>query len=147
VSAAPAIALTVIVGCLIGLQAPVNSRLGNAVGNLPAAAISFFIGTTVLVLLASVVGGGWSRVGEVRHVGWTYLTGGLLGAAYVATALVTVRALGAGGVTAATIAGQLIAALVVDQFGLLGVEQRGITPLRLAGVLLLAAGTALVVKG
>lgn len=146
-SAPIAIVVTVIVGCLIGLQAPVNSRLGNAVGNLPAAAISFLIGTTVLVVLASVVGSGWSRVGEVRNVGWTYLTGGLLGAAYVGTALVTVRALGAGGVTAATIAGQLVAALIVDQFGLLGVEQRGITPLRLAGALLLAAGTALVVKG
>lgn len=146
-SAAVALVVAIVVGGLIALQAPVNSGLGRAVGDLPAAAVSFLIGTVVLVLLASVVGGGWSRVGEVRHVGWTYLAGGLLGAAYVGTSLVTVRALGVGGVTAATIAGQLAAALVVDQFGLLGVEQRGITPLRLAGALLLAAGTALVVKG
>jgi bacterial/archaeal transporter family-2 protein len=146
VSGGLAIVVTVVVGGLIALQAPVNARLADAVGKLPAAAVSFAIGTVVLVALASVVEG-WGRVGGVRDVGPGYLTGGLLGAAYVATALVTVRSLGAGGVTAATIAGQLAAALVVDQFGLLGVEQRGITPLRLAGVLLLALGTALVVEG
>ena len=38
---------------------------------------------------------------------WYYLIGGLLGAAYVTTVLLTVRTLGAGGVTAATVAGQL----------------------------------------
>lgn len=141
-----AVALTVIVGGAIALQAPVNSRLGHAVGSLPAAAISFLIGTAVLLVLASVVEG-WGRVGEVRHVGPGYLLGGVLGAAYVATALITVRTLGASGAVAATIAGQLLVALVVDQYGLLGVAQRSITPLRVGGVLLLAAGTLLVVRG
>lgn len=140
-----AAAVTVLVGCFIALQAPVNSRLGQAVGTLPAAAISFTIGSLVLVALATALEG-WGRVGEARHVGWVYLTGGVLGAAYVATALVTVRSLGAGGATAATIAGQLTAALIVDQFGLLGVAQRAITPLRLLGAVLLAVGTALVVR-
>jgi transporter family-2 protein len=38
-----------------------------------------------------------------------------------------VRSLGAGGLTAATIAGQLTAAVVVDQLGILGVEKQVIT--------------------
>jgi bacterial/archaeal transporter family-2 protein len=79
-------------------------------------------------------------------VPWYYLIGGLLGAAYVTCVLVTVRTLGAGGVTAATIAGQLTMALVVDHLGILGVEQKPITFGRAAGVALLAAGTFLIVR-
>src|SRR5204863_4828236 len=100
----------------------------------------------ILIVLALAVGGGFGRLGEVRHLQWYYLTGGVLGAAYVTSVLVTVRTLGAGGVTAATIAGQLTAAVVVDQLGILGLEKNVVTAPRLAGIVLLAAGTFLVVK-
>ena len=56
------------------------------------------------------------------------------------------RTLGAGGVTAATIAGQLTLSVVVDQFGLLGVEKQSVTSRELAGIALLAAGVFLVVR-
>src|SRR5256885_12888202 len=141
-----AVGLTAVVGGMIALQAPINSMLGRRIGSLPAASVSFFIGTVLLVLLALVFGGGFGRIGEARHVSWYYLTGGLLGAAYVTTVLVTVRTLGAGGVTAATIAGQLTMAVVVDQLGILGVAKHPITALRMLGVALLAAGTFLIVR-
>jgi bacterial/archaeal transporter family-2 protein len=141
-----AVALTAFVGGLIALQAPINSTLGKRIGTLPAASVSFAIGTVVLVVLALVFGGGFGKIGEARHLSWVYLTGGVLGAAYVTSVLVTVRTLGAGGVVAATIAGQLTAAVIVDQLGILGVEKQVITAPRIAGVLLLAAGTFLVVR-
>ena len=71
---------------------------------------------------------------------WYYLTGGVLGAVYVTTVLVTVRSLGAGPVVAATIAGQLTASVIIDQFGLLGVTKDPITFAKIVGVLLLARG-------
>jgi transporter family-2 protein len=141
-----AVALTAFVGGLIALQAPINSTLGKRIGTLPAASVSFAIGTAALVVLALVFGGGFGRLGEARHLSWVYLTGGLLGAAYVTSVLVTVRSLGAGGVVAATIAGQLTAAVIVDQLGILGVEKQVITAPRIAGIALLAAGTFLVVR-
>jgi transporter family-2 protein len=141
-----AVTLTAFVGGLIALQAPINSTLGKRIGTLPAASVSFAIGTVVLVVLALIFGGGFGKLGEARHLSWVYLTGGVLGAAYVTSVLVTVRTLGAGGVVAATIAGQLTAAVIVDQLGILGVEKQVITAPRIAGVLLLAAGTFLVVR-
>ena len=141
-----AVILTACVGGLIALQAPINSVLGKSVGTWQAAAVSFTIGTIVLVGIATAAGGGWGDLGQARHLSWYYLTGGLLGAAYVTTVLVTVRSLGAGGVTAATIAGQLTMSLVVDQLGILGVDRHAITWHRVLGVLLLAAGTFLVVR-
>lgn len=141
-----AVLLTVAVGGLIALQAPINSILGRSVGTFQAATVSFAIGTIALALIAATFGGGFGDLGEVRNVGLVYLTGGLLGAAYVTSVLVTVRTLGAGGVTAATIAGQLAISLVVDQLGILGTEQKSIGPAQVLGVGLLAAGVFLVVR-
>ena len=141
-----AVTLTAVVGGCIALQAPINSQLGKAVGTFQAAFVSFAIGTALLLGIAALAKGSLGQVGEARHVAWYYLTGGLLGAAYVTTVLVTVRTLGAGGVVAATIAGQLTMSVVVDHFGWLGVERQPITAARVVGIVLLAAGVALVVR-
>ena len=142
-----AIPLTAIVGSLIALQAPINSHLGRSVGSFQAAFLSFLIGTLALALIAALARGGLGTVGEAKSVTWYYLLGGVLGAAYVTTVLVTVRELGAGGVTAATIAGQLTMSVVVDHYGWLGVVRDPVDLGKVAGILLLAAGTFLIVRG
>ena len=136
---------TAVVGGLIALQAPINSGLGKATGTFPAAAISFTVGTLVLVGIVFVSGDA-GRVSGVADVRFQYLIGGLLGAAYVTTVLITVRTLGAGGVTAATVAGQLTTAVAIDRLGILGLEGKPITLARLLGVLLLFVGTVLVIR-
>jgi len=141
-----AVVLTAIGGGLVALQAPINSMLGRSVGTFQAAFVSFSIGTLVLALIATLAKGGLGQVGEARHLSWYYLTGGLLGAAYVTTILVTVRTLGAGGAVAATIAGQLTISVLVDHYGWLGVNRDPVDALKLAGVALLAVGTYLVVR-
>ncbi len=141
-----AISLTAVVGGLIALQAPINSLLGRQVGTFQAAFLSFAIGTLALALIAGLARGGFGQLADVRGAPWHYLLGGLLGAAYVTSVLLTVRELGAGGVTAATIAGQLTMSVLVDRAGVLGLEQRGLTAQRLTGLALLAAGTFLIVR-
>ena len=141
-----AVLLTAFTGGLVALQAPINSVLGKAVGTWQAAFLSFAIGTAALACIAAVATGGLGQIAEAKHVTWYYLTGGLLGAAYVTSILVTVRSLGAGGVVAATIAGQLAVSVVVDHFGLLGVAKQPVTLARVLGVALLALGTYLVVR-
>jgi transporter family-2 protein len=141
-----AVLLTAFTGGLVALQAPINSVLGRSIGTWQAAFVSFAIGTVALAIIASLATGGLSQVGGVRDVSLVYLTGGLLGAAYVTSILVTVRTLGAGGVVAATIAGQLAVSVVVDHFGLIGVAKQPITFARVAGVALLGLGTYLVVR-
>ena len=137
---------TAFAGGLIALQAPINSHLGKSIGSLPAASVSFTIGTIALVGITLVAGGGFGDLGEARHLSWYYLTGGVLGAVYVTTALIAVRELGAGGVTAATIAGQLTLSVVLDRLGVLGLDERDLSWERVLGVALLAAGTFLVVR-
>ena len=141
-----AVLLTAFTGGLVALQAPINSHLGRSIGTWQAAFLSFAIGTVALAMIAALATGGLGQLSEVRHVSWYYLTGGLLGAAYVTSILVTVRTLGAGGVVAATIAGQLALSVVVDHFGLIGVTRQPITLTKVLGVVLLGFGTYLVVR-
>jgi bacterial/archaeal transporter family-2 protein len=142
-----AVLATAFAGGLVAMQAPINANLGKSIGNLPAASVSFAIGLVALVGITLIAGGGFGRLGEAGNLSWYYLTGGLLGAVYVTTVLISVRTLGAGGVTAATIAGQLALSVVLDRLGVLGLEKQGLSASRLVGVGLLAAGTFLVVRG
>jgi transporter family-2 protein len=133
------------VGGLIALQPAINAGLGRATGNIAAALVSFAVGTLLLAAIV-VLSGQASGLDATLDVPWYYLLGGILGAAYVFTALVVVSSIGAGGVAAATITGQLVASVVLDRLGVLGLEPTPITPERVVGVVLLLAGTYLVIR-
>jgi bacterial/archaeal transporter family-2 protein len=140
-----AVLIMAVVGGGIALQAPINAGLGRATGTWAAATVSFAVGTLLLAAIVALSGraGG---IGEAVHVEWYYLLGGVLGAAYVFSALVLVKEIGAGGVAAATVTGQLVASVVLDRIGFLGLEEEPITAVRVLGVVLLLLGTYLVVR-
>lgn len=140
-----AVVLTAAAGGLIAAQAPINAGLGRSTGSLPAALVSFSIGTLALaaiVILSGKAGG----LSSTFDVSWYYLLGGFLGALYVTNALIAVTAIGAGGVAAATVFGQLTTSVVIDRLGLFGLDQVPLSPERIVGVVLLLVGTVLVVR-
>jgi transporter family-2 protein len=146
VSKEVAVTAMVVAGGLIAIQAPINAALARTTGTFGAATLNFVVGLVVLLGLTMVVAGGFSAGESDEPMRWYYLAGGVLGAAYVLTSLVMVKHLGAGGVTAATIAGQLALSLVMDKIGVLGLEERPLSLPRVLGVALLAAGVFLVVR-
>jgi transporter family-2 protein len=134
------------IGGVLAAQAPLNSDLGRTVGGVQASVVALGISFAALLVLALLAGGfsGIGRLGEAPlHVA---VGGGLIGALYVGSIVWTVRALGAGGLTAATIAGQLALAVVIDHFGWLGVARSPITAAKVFGIALLALGTWFVVR-
>jgi bacterial/archaeal transporter family-2 protein len=141
-----AVAVAAVVGGLVATQAPLNSQLGRVVGGLNASVVALCVSFVALLILASLTDG----LGGIRKIGdaplHVAIGGGLAGALYVGSIVFTVRALGAGGLTALTIAGQLGVAMVIDHFGWLGVERSPITAAKIAGVVLLAVGTWLVIR-
>jgi bacterial/archaeal transporter family-2 protein len=140
-----AVLLTAVVGGILALQAPINAGLGRVTGSIAAALVSFTVGTLALIVVVGISGeaGGLTSTFDVR---WYYLVGGLLGAIYVTTALITVKSIGAGGVAAATVTGQLTAAVLIDRFGWFGLDQTSLSATRILGVAMLLAGTYLVVR-
>src|SRR6201985_871953 len=131
-----AVILTAFVGGLVALQAPLHSGRGRQTGTLPAGRVFFTLGTLILLVIVIASGdtGGLRSTFDVR---WYYLVGGLLGAAYVTVALISVRTIGAGGVAAATITGQLTTAVVIDRLGIFGLEQVPLSLTRVLGIALL----------
>jgi transporter family-2 protein len=141
-----AVALAAAIGGLVAAQAPLNSQLGRTVGGLQASVIALAVSFVALLTLAALTDGlgGIRRIGDAPlHVA---IGGGLVGALYVGSIVFTVRALGAGGLTAVTIAGQLGLAIVIDHYGWLGVERSPVTVAKVAGVILLALGTWFVIR-
>jgi transporter family-2 protein len=134
------------IGGVLAAQAPVNSTLARTVGGMQASVVALGISFAALAALCAVSGGfaGLARLGDAPlHVA---VGGGLIGARYVGSIVWTVRALGAGGLTAATIAGQLALAVVIDHYGWLGVARSPITASKVLGIALLALGTWFVVR-
>jgi bacterial/archaeal transporter family-2 protein len=147
VSKEVAVLATVAAGGVVAAQAPANNVLSKHLGNFGAATVSFLVGTACVLLVTFVFAGGISVEPGSEAPAWYYwLLGGLGGVTIVVTTLITVRELGAGGVTAATIAGQLALSVVLDRLGVLGLEERAITWDKVLGIALLAAGTALIVR-
>ena len=141
-----AVGVAAVIGGVVAAQAPLNSQLGRTVGGLQASVVALAVSFLALLVLAALTDGlgGIRRIGEAPlHVA---IGGGLVGALYVGSIVFTVRALGAGGLTALTIAGQLGLAMVIDHFGWLGVERSPITVAKVSGVILLAVGTWLVIR-
>ena len=141
-----AVAVAAVIGGVLAAQAPLNSQLGRSVGGLQASVVALGVSFAAVLALAALTGGvgGLRRIGEAPlHVAFG---GGLIGALYVGSIVWTVRALGAGGLTAVTIAGQLGLAIVIDHYGWLGVERSPVNAGKLAGVALLALGTWLVIR-
>jgi len=146
VSRGLAVLVGVLAGCLVGMQAPINSRLGRSVGTVQAATFSFLIGTAVLLAIAAFWQGGLGELAQIGRAPWWALVGGLLGAVYVTVALIAVRTLGASGLTAVVITGQLAISVAIDRFGLFGISRSPIGTERILGLVLLVAGVVLVVR-
>lgn len=141
-----AVLATVAAGGIVAAQAPVNNVLSKKVGTFGAVSVNFLVGTALVLVITFAFAGGVQDEGGASPAWYYWLFGGLAGVAIVLTTLLTVRELGAGGVTAATIAGQLTLSVVLDRLGVLGLEERAITWDKLLGIALLAAGTVLVVR-
>jgi len=146
VSRGLAVLLAVAAGGFVGMQAPINARLGRQIGSLQAATVSFLVGTFALLLIAGISSGGLSSIAHAGRAPWWALIGGLLGAFFVVVALLTVRTLGASGLTAIVVAGQLTVAVAIDRFGLFGIAKQHIATPRAIGLVLLLVGVVLVVR-
>jgi bacterial/archaeal transporter family-2 protein len=136
--------LALAAGGVLPVQAGINARLAGFVGGpIRASMISFAVGTVLLFLLALLATRGVVASGRLGSVPWWGWLGGAVGAGYVASTVAAAPRLGALNLFAAVIFGQLLCSVLLDHFGVL-YREHGLSAGRLAGVVLLGAGVALV---
>ena len=136
--------LALLIGAGVGLQALVNARLNHYAENFWwAAVISFAVGTAGLLLLTIAQGQPLPARAALAQAPWWAWTGGLLGAAYIATIIVLVPRMSPAMLFGAIIFGQMLALVVAEHFGAMGVTRHPMTIGRAAGVALIVVGAGL----
>jgi transporter family-2 protein len=138
--------LGVFAGAIVATQAPVNAALARDLGMpIAAAAVSFAIGAAALTLLATLVAPmqgislNWRAPAP-----WLFVMGGLLGATFVTCNIILAPKLGAAALMAFMVAGQLLAGLLLDRIGFLGLAVREISLGRVTGAAMLLCGALLI---
>lgn len=141
-------ALAIIAGVMLSTQAGINAQLRTAVGDpVMAALVSFLVGTAALLIYVLIFNkenaGLMDSLKDMSLYKWT---GGLIGALYVTGVIIVAPRIGATNTAGLIVAGQILFALFLDHYGLLGFIQHSISYMRVAGALLLIAGVFMILK-
>jgi len=138
----------ILAGAAVPVQFAVNSELRGAVGGtITAAAISFLVRTIVLGAAVLLVREGVSVLSDIAGAPWWVWVGGLLGAYYVAASIIILTPrLGAANTVTFIIAGQVLASMILDQFGLLNLSVYPASLARIGDGALVIAGVFVVLR-
>jgi transporter family-2 protein len=132
------------VGVGLVVQVGMNAALGRALGSPVLGSLAnFLVGSVAIVAFVLLRVDLPGRAQLAGAPAWAWF-GGLFGAMYVTVATLAGPRIGALLLLSLTVAGQMVASIVVDHYGLLGFPQQPATLLRLLGVAFLVAGIVLV---
>lgn len=140
-------AIMVAAGVGIPILAALNARLGALIAAPAAAAVVLFavaFGGAVVVMLLT---GSATAMAQIAQQPKHLFLAGFFVCFYVLSVTWVAPRFGLGNAISCVLLGQLVAAAVIDQFGLMGVMVRQITPLRATGLGLMALGVVLVQRG
>jgi len=140
------VAGAILAGSFISIQGPINAQLAAKVGHpLVAATISFIAGTLALIVVAAFVARDQANFSVIPTLApYLLVGGGLLGAMYVTSNIVLTPQIGIAAVIALGIAGQMVASLLLDHYGAMGLVARELSVGRMAGAFLVLAGALMV---
>jgi transporter family-2 protein len=132
-------------GAGVAAQAVINARLRFILGApVWAACAQFVVGLLMLAVVAVATQQSPPAATSFGRAPWWMWTGGIFGATFILMSVIVTPRLGTAIMMAATIVGQLGAALVIDHYGWFGATVIPISLTRVLGVGLLAAGVILI---
>ncbi|MFN3525220.1 MAG: DMT family transporter [Paracoccus sp. (in: a-proteobacteria)] len=132
-------------GVVVPFQGGANAALGRALGHplwatLASLAISAICVIPVLIAIRAPLPLVGSLAAQPK---WVWF-GGVAGVVYITAAILLMPKLGAAGFMTAVIAGQVVASLVIDYFGAVGLSARPVDAIRLAGAAMVMLGAVVV---
>ena len=137
--------LAVMAGLSFVMQQAVNVNLRASLGSAAwAGFVSYVGGSVCMLVIALALRDPIPHVGVIAKSNWWAWSGGLFGAIYIGIAIVLVPRLGTAAFVTLLVAGQMLASLVFDHYGLFGLVRHPVDLYRLLGAALLVAGVVLV---
>ena len=143
----PALLFALLAGALIALQFGVNAALRGYLGSgspFYATLVSYAVGTLASLACLLAVRPALPAWGRVLAAPWWVWTGGAIGVGYVSASVLLAPKLGATRLIVLVVAGQLLASVLLDHFGLIGYAVRPFNGWRAAGCLLLVAAVVII---
>ncbi len=138
------ISVGLLAGVAVGLQGPLSSLISQRLGPLESAFI-IHIGGALAAFIPLVIRGG-GGLGNWKSVPWYALGAGVFGLVVIGAMAFAIPRVGATAAIMVLVAGQLVVSMLLDHYGLLGMEVRRIDLTRVLGVVVLFAGVWLVVR-
>ncbi|HEY0741940.1 MAG TPA: DMT family transporter [Chryseosolibacter sp.] len=139
--------LSILAGVAVAFQNGVNSQLRTDTNNpVLTALISFMVGTVALVVLYFAFFRQTPTFPSGYSFSWWKFTGGLLGVLYVTGVVIAAPRIGAANALAFIVAGQFVAAIIIDHYGWMNLPINTISVYRVVGIALLLAGVYLIQK-
>lgn len=137
--------IILVAGVLQAWGPPMNNALRKALVNpWLGSLISFVPIVAVLGVLWMCVPRPLPTAASLGQMPWWAPLGGLVGAFAVVAGLLFVGKVGAGAFAGLTITANILMSLVIDKFGMFGMETHAFSVGRIAGAVLMVAGIALI---
>ena len=139
--------LIIIAGVLQAWGPPMNGALQKTMANpLLASLISFLPIIALLSVLLLCIPAPLPNHAALSPMPWWAPLGGLVGAGAVIAGLMFVNRVGAGTFAGLTITANLFMSLLIDRFGWFGITAHPLSIGRIAGLVLMVTGIALISK-
>lgn len=136
-------AWTFLAGAGIPLIGVLNSAVARSLGNPFAATAAMFAVALVVAIGITVPLYGLPTLSQLAAAPLSGYGAGLLIGFYALSATIIIPRLGAASFVAFILIAQLLTSAVIDQFGLLGMARRPLDTVRLAGLITIVAGIAM----
>lgn len=139
--------LTCGIGIAMTFQTAINSQLREYLQSpLQAGFLSFLIGTIVLACLVIFQSSARPSLESISMIPWYLWLGGCLGVYAISMSIFTAPKLGFLSFSAVVIFGQIIMSMLLDHFGLMGVEKISLNWQRLLGGIIIFFGVLLTLQ-
>jgi transporter family-2 protein len=134
----------IVCGIAVAIQAQFTGDMQRQVGTLESTFITYFSGGLIIALVTLAARGG--NLAAARSLPWYVWSAGLLGLVIIFTLSLSVGQIGLVPALVIITVSQFVVGAIINHFGLLGAVVDPIDLSKLGGLVLLGAGTFLVLR-
>lgn len=135
------------IGIALTFQTAINSQLREYLHSpLQAGLLSFIVGTILLVVLVSLQSVPKPSLDSLSVIPWYLWIGGCLGVYAISISILTAPKLGFLTFSGSVILGQIVMSMILDQYGLLGIEKTPVNWQRVFGAIIIFVGVVLTLQ-
>lgn len=138
--------IAMVAGAAMAIQGTMNSVLGKIIGMWESTLMVHIIGLITVIAVILVMGTGFQGVNKLGQAPWYVYLGGILNVLIIFGVVSSMPKIGVGNATTGIIFAQILTAVLIDKFGIMGVEKIPFRWLDIMGIGLLAVGTRILLK-